>query len=120
MVGASTVVGRPGVYYPCRVIPKDFKNGIHNFLLGARHLGEVVENKPASSLVVSLGKALSGTPPLLCGRPVAQLSLRVDGWWQKGHSTVKQMPCYKKFRCLLWRPLIWNKPKDKEEVGAQL
>ena len=33
-------------------------------LLGARHLGEVVENKPVSSLVVSLGKALNGTPHL--------------------------------------------------------
>ena len=43
-------------------------------LLGARHLGEVVENKPASSLVVSLGKALNGTPPPLCGRQVAQTS----------------------------------------------
>ena len=32
-------------------------------LLGARHLGEVVGNKPASSLVVFLGKALNGTPP---------------------------------------------------------
>ena len=40
-------------------------------LLGARHLLEVVENKPASSLVVSLGKALNGTPPPLCGRQVA-------------------------------------------------
>ena len=34
------------------------------FLLGARHLWEVVENKPASSLVVSLGKALNGMPHL--------------------------------------------------------
>ena len=33
-------------------------------LLGARHLWEVVENKPASSLVVSLGKALNATPHL--------------------------------------------------------
>ena len=33
-------------------------------LLGARHLGEIVENKPASSLVVSLGKALNGKPHL--------------------------------------------------------
>ena len=33
-------------------------------LLGARHLWEVMENKPASSLVVSLGKALNGTPHL--------------------------------------------------------
>ena len=39
--------------------------------LGAQHLGEVVENKPASLLVVSLGKALNGTPPPLCGRQVA-------------------------------------------------
>ena len=33
-------------------------------LLGALHLWEVVENKPASSLVVSSGKALNGTPHL--------------------------------------------------------
>ena len=33
-------------------------------LLGARHLWEVVENKVASSLVASLGKALNGTPHL--------------------------------------------------------
>ena len=41
-------------------------------LLGARHLWQVVENKPASSLVVSLGNALNGTPPTFCGRQVAQ------------------------------------------------
>ena len=33
-------------------------------LLGAQNLWEVVENKPESSLVVSLGKALNGTPHL--------------------------------------------------------
>ena len=37
---------------------KTLKNGIY------RHLGEVVEYKPASSLVVSLGKALNGMPHL--------------------------------------------------------
>ena len=37
------------------------------FLLGAQQLGKVAENKPASSLVVSLGKTLNGTPPPLCG-----------------------------------------------------
>ena len=41
-------------------------------LLGARHLWEVVENKPASSFVVSLGKALNRTPPPFCGRQVVQ------------------------------------------------
>ena len=44
-------------------------------LLDARYLGEVVENKPASLLVVSLGKVLNGTPPPLCGRQVVQFSL---------------------------------------------
>ena len=34
------------------------------FLLGTQHLWEVVENKPANSLVVSLGKALNGTSHL--------------------------------------------------------
>ena len=33
-------------------------------VFGARHLEEAVENKPTSSLVVSLGKALKGTPHL--------------------------------------------------------
>ena len=42
------------------------------FLLGDRHLWEVVENKPASSLVVSLGKALNGALPPSCGRQAAQ------------------------------------------------
>ena len=84
-------------------------------LLGARHLGEVVENKPASSLVVSLGKSLNGTSLHLCGRQVAQFTLRIESWWQEGHPTVKQMPCNKNADYLLWRHLIGNKPKDKEE-----
>ena len=61
-------------------------------LLGAQHLGEVVENKPASSLVVSLGNSLNGTPPPLCERQMAQFSLRKEAWWQEGHPIVKQMP----------------------------
>ena len=40
-------------------------------LLGAQHERDDVEIKPASLLVVSLGKALDGTPPFLCGRQVA-------------------------------------------------
>ena len=46
-------------------------------LLGDRYLWEVVENKPAKSLVVSLGKTLSGMPPPLCGRQVARPE---EGW----------------------------------------
>ena len=37
-------------------------------LLGAHHIRDSVENKPASLLVVSLGKALNRMPPSLCGR----------------------------------------------------
>ena len=33
--------------------------------LGARHLGEVVESKPASSLVVSLARHLTGRPTFI-------------------------------------------------------
>ena len=40
-------------------------------LLGARHLGEVVKNKPAS-LLVSLVKALNEMYPPLCERQVAR------------------------------------------------
>ena len=40
-------------------------------LLDAQHQRDSVENKPASSLVVPLGKALSGIPPSLCGRQMA-------------------------------------------------
>ena len=50
-------------------------------LLGAQHLGKVVENKPASLLVVSLGKALNGTPLPLCGRQVAMPD---EGWASPG------------------------------------
>ena len=37
-------------------------------LLGAQQNRDSVENKPASLLVVSLGKTLNGMPPSLCGR----------------------------------------------------
>ena len=65
-------VGRPGINSSSRVIPKDFKNGIHSFPAWRSALKrDSVVNKPASLLVVSLGKALNGTLPPLCGRQVA-------------------------------------------------
>ena len=42
-------------------------------LFGARQLVKAVENKPASSLIVSLGEELNGTPPPLYGRRMAQM-----------------------------------------------
>ena len=47
-------------------------------LLVARHLEDVMENKPESSLVVFLGKTRNGTPPPLCGKQVAQFSFRKE------------------------------------------
>ena len=64
-----------GFNYLVESYQKTLKNGTKASLLGARHVREVVENNPACSLVVSLGKALDGTPPPLRGRQVAQ-SLR--------------------------------------------
>ena len=62
-------VGRPGVHFPCRVIPKDLKKMVFTAsLLGVQRIRDSVENKPASLLVVSLGKALNGMAPSLCGR----------------------------------------------------
>ena len=49
-------------------------------LLGAQHIRDSVENKPASLLVVSLGKALNGMPPSLCGRQVVGPS-SLRSWW---------------------------------------
>jgi len=40
-------------------------------LLGAQQIKRCVKQKPASLLVVSLGKTLNGTPPPLSGRQVA-------------------------------------------------
>ena len=51
---------------------KTFKMVSIASVFGARHSWEVVENKPASSLVVFLGKALNRTPSPLYGRQVAQ------------------------------------------------
>ena len=53
-----------GFIPPVESYQKIFKNGIYGSLLGTRNLCEVVENKPASLLLVSLGKTLNRTPHL--------------------------------------------------------
>ena len=50
---------------------KTLKNDIHSFPAWPSAHRDGVENKPASLLVVSLSKALCGTPPSSCGRQVA-------------------------------------------------
>ena len=47
------------------------KSDIHSPLFSARHLRDIAENNLAHSLIVSLSKALNGTPLPLCGRQVA-------------------------------------------------
>ena len=53
---------------------KTLKNGIHSFPAWRSAHKDSVENKPASFLVVSLGKALNGMPPSLCGRQMVRPS----------------------------------------------
>ena len=51
---------------------KTLKNGIHSFPAWcSAQKRDSVKNKPASSLVESLGKALNGIPQSLCGKQVA-------------------------------------------------
>ena len=74
-------------------------------MLGARHLGEVVENKPASLLVVSLGKTLNGMPPSFMWKTGGPVFLQTEDWWQEEHPTVKtKMSCCKNADYLLWQP----------------
>ena len=54
-----------------RVKPMTLKLVFTAFLFDVQHLRDSVENKPASLLVVPLGRALNGIPPSWCGRQVA-------------------------------------------------
>ena len=53
---------------------KTLKNGIHSFCAWFSAHRDSVENKPASLLVVSLGKTLNGMSLSLCGRQVVGTS----------------------------------------------
>ena len=74
-------VGTPRVHFPSRVIPKDFKKIVFTVSAWRSADRHSVENKPASSLVVSLDKALNGTPLPFCGRQVARPG---EGWVPPG------------------------------------
>ena len=66
ILSVCIAVVRPGVHSLSRVIPKDFKKWYSQLpYLALSIKRDRVENKPASLLVVSLGKALNGTPPPL-------------------------------------------------------
>ena len=61
-----------GFIFQVESYQKTLKMVFKAFLLGAQQNRDSVENKPATLFVVSLGKALDGTPPSLCGGQVAQ------------------------------------------------
>ena len=63
-----------GLVFQVESCQKTLKSDIHSFLTGRSAHRDSVENKPASLLVVSLGKALNGTPPSSWGRQVARPS----------------------------------------------
>ena len=79
-------------------------------LLGARHLLEVLENKPASSLVVSLGKALNGTPTFMwkTGDPEMATPKRVQTNRPKHSDTSLSRE---------WRINMANKKKNSIDEG---
>ena len=54
-----------GVLSQAESYQKTLKDGIHSFPAWLLAYRDSVENKPASLLVVSLGKALNGMPPSL-------------------------------------------------------
>ena len=91
--------------------------------LGARYLRDVVENKPASSLVVCLSKALNGTPPSLCGRQMGQFFSEVRVGDKKG--IPPQNKCHVQYykiqirNYLLWRPLVGKKAERQQQHAHQ-
>ena len=82
-------------------------------LLGAWHVGKVVENKPANSLVMSLGKAPNEKPPPLCGRQVPQFSPPKRGLMAGRASDHKTNTMLKK--CRLSTVAIPNREKSKDK-----
>ena len=87
-------------------------------LLGARYLGKefVVKNKLASSLVVSLGKALNGTPPPYVEIRWASFPSEERVGGRKGIRPLNK--CHvKKMQISAVAPL--NKRKDKEDYTGQ-
>ena len=87
------------IHSPCRIVPSDFKKMVSSAsLLGAQREWGSVENRPVSSLVVSLSTALNWMPPPLCGVQVVGPSSQAivaaqspsgEGWWQEGHLIVR-------------------------------
>ena len=72
MVRASTLQSVDlGFIFQVESYQKTLKMVFTASLLGAQHNRDSVEYKPASSLVVFLGKTLNGMVPSLCDRQVA-------------------------------------------------
>ena len=63
---------------------KTLKNGIHSFPAWRSANRDSAENKPASLLVVSLGKTLDGMLPSLCGRQVGGQTV-YPSWWPQSN-----------------------------------
>ena len=71
MVRASVSGAVDSGLIPNRVKPMTLKSIFTASLLDAQLQRDSVENKPASLLVVPLGKALDEIPPSWCGRQMA-------------------------------------------------
>ena len=63
-----------GFIFPVESYQKTLKMVFTASLLGAQHNRDIMGNKTASLLVVSLGKARNGMPPSLCGKQMVKSS----------------------------------------------
>ena len=78
-------------------------------------------NKPASSLAVSLGKALNGTRPPLCGRTGGPVFPPKRGLVAGRAFDRKTNATLQKCRYLLWRLLIGNKTRSsRSKIDIQV
>ena len=59
-------------------------------LLGIWHLNGGCGEQVSKFTCCVLGQGTNKTPPPLCGRQVAQFSLKRKGCWQEGHLTIKK------------------------------
>ena len=71
------------------------KDGIHSFPAWRSAFRGGCGEEAGKFACCVLGQGTERDAPPLYERQVAQFSLRIEGWWQEGHPTVKQMPCHK-------------------------
>ena len=99
---------------------KLLKSGIYSFPVRRSANRDIVENEPASLLVVSLGKILNGMPPSSCGGKVVGPS-SLPLWWPRlTEDSQTEHECLLNActsSCIMLRT---NSSKEEEEIHFRL